>query len=692
MRERCWKTRLRSSARSKRRAATGSSAASLPTARRSTGSRASSSPSPTSPNASTRPDALEAAKRQAQMANVAKSRFLATASHDLRQPLQTLALLQEQLTKAVEGDKRKKLVARLEKTLGTMAGMLNTPARHKPDRGRHHPRGKRNVSGERIARAAAGRVRLSRTGAQAGASRGRVASVDPQRPAPARADDPQSALQRAEIHRARQGSSRLPQTERLAEDRSLGHRRSASPQKSSMRSSREYHQLHNAAPERSLGLGLGLSIVRRLGSLLGHRISVRSSPGRGSVFSIEVPLRAGAAVEQPENISSGKAAPEDAVRRRGAILVIEDDPQMRELLEVLLQGEGHYVVTAPDGAAAVALIARGVVRPDVILTDYNLSDGMDGLEVCAKLREKLDRHVPVIVLTGDISTDVLRKVASHDCVQLNKPVKLTELSQAIQRLLPMSQAAGGAASRARRQGRATGRRLRRLRRRRRRPDSRCHANHARGRGAGRGNLSDRRKRFSRPIVRAGAGFLLIDAYLPGMSGMDLLRRLAREGRSPPAIVITGECDVQFAVEAMKAGASDFMEKPIRQDELLESIDRALEEATDLNRLSAWRGNRVGADRSTHVAAARDHGSRPCRASQQEYRGGSRHQPTHGRKPPRLDHAQDGPEVASRPGASGACRRRRRPRRERGIKPDFPIPPPGRSRADSARHAADTAVR
>ncbi len=134
---------------------------------------------------------------------------------------------------------------------------------------------------------------------------------------------------------------------------------------------------------------------------------------------------------------------------------------MRELLEVLLQAEGHYVVTAPDGAAAVDLIARGTLRPDVILTDYALSDGMDGLEVSAKLREKLERHIPVIVLTGDISTDVLRKVASHDCIQLNKPVKLTELSQAIQRLLPMSQAAGNPRPRARR--RVTDRCLRRLR-------------------------------------------------------------------------------------------------------------------------------------------------------------------------------------------------------------------------------------
>jgi two-component system CheB/CheR fusion protein len=349
----------------------------------------------------------------------------------------------------------------------------------------------------------------------------------------------------------------------------------------------EYHQLDNAAPERSLGLGLGLSIVRRLGSLLGHEIFVRSNAGRGSVFAIDVPLQIGAAVARQENILFGNAVPEDTVRRRGAVLVVEDDPQMCEMLEALLQAEGHYVVTAPDGAAAVDLVARGTVRPDVILTDYNLSDGMDGLEVSAKLREKLERHIPVIVLTGDISTDVLRKVANHDCIQLNKPVKLTDLSQAIQRLLPVSQAAGN--SRPTRDAETATR------------AETCVVSvvdddsqildtmRTMLEGAGRTvetyPTGEAFLDAYRPNQRA---ILLIDAYLPGMSGIELLRRLNRDGRCPPAIVITGKSDVHIAVEAMKAGASDFMEKPIGHDELLESIDRALEEASDVTRFTAWR--------------------------------------------------------------------------------------------------------
>ena len=85
-------------------------------------------------------DALEAAKRQAELANVAKSRFLAAASHDLRQPLQTLALLQGLLAKMVEGEKAQKLVGTARRDAGRHVGHAEHAARHQPDRGRHRPR------------------------------------------------------------------------------------------------------------------------------------------------------------------------------------------------------------------------------------------------------------------------------------------------------------------------------------------------------------------------------------------------------------------------------------------------------------------------------------------------------------------------------------------------------------------------
>ena len=154
--------------------------------------------------------ALEAAKQQAELANVAKSRFLAVASHDLRQPLQTLALLQGLLAKLVEGERAKKLVARFDETLVAMSGMLNTLLD--------------------INQIEAGTVRAEKVSfpindlfgplrdefTYHAQSRGLAFRVVPcglsiqSDPRSARADDPQLAFERIEIHRERQGAARLP--------------------------------------------------------------------------------------------------------------------------------------------------------------------------------------------------------------------------------------------------------------------------------------------------------------------------------------------------------------------------------------------------------------------------------------------------------------------------------------------------
>ena len=108
---------------------------------------------------------------------------------------------------------------------------------------------------------------------------------------------------------------------------------------------------------------------------------------------------------------------------------------MREHLELFLKEEGYQTSTAVDGPAALELLARGTMRPDLVLADYNLPNGMNGVQVSQKLRQELDRQIPFIILTGDISTETLRDIALHDCVQFNKPVKLNDLTRAIEKLL-----------------------------------------------------------------------------------------------------------------------------------------------------------------------------------------------------------------------------------------------------------------
>jgi two-component system, chemotaxis family, CheB/CheR fusion protein len=531
-------------------------------------------------------DALEAAKRQAELATIAKSRFLAAASHDLRQPLQTLTLLQELLAKTVEGERAKKLVARLGETLGAMSGMLNTlldinqlevgTVRAKMvsfqiselldrlrDEFTYHAQAQRlalrvvscGLSIHSDPRLLEQMIRNLLANALKYTKRGKVLLGC----------------------RRRQGMLSIE-----IWDTGVG-----IPVEELQAIFEEYHQVDNFARVRSRGLGLGLSIVQRLGNLLGHRVSVRSSPGKGSVFAIEIMLPPSGTVPQLEQhgpgINDGKV---DGVRRTGAILVVEDDPEVRKLLEILLKDEGHRAATAPDGTAALELVARGTIRPDLVLLDYNLPNGLNGVQLATKLREKLHHEFPVIILTGDISTGTLRDIALNDCVQLNKPVKPKELMEVIERLLSISQAAAHP----------------------RAPHSAETAvnsmspvifvvdddNHVReaircvleedGRNVEAYSSCEEFLESYRP---GRVACLLIDAYLPGMNGLELLQRLSDAGHRLPAIMITGSSDVPMAVQAMKAGASDFIEKPIGSSELLASVEHALERSRDSSKLLEW---------------------------------------------------------------------------------------------------------
>jgi two-component system CheB/CheR fusion protein len=147
----------------------------------------------------------------------------------------------------------------------------------------------------------------------------------------------------------------------------------------------EFHQVENPARERERGFGLGLTIVRELGQLLGHEVNVESKPGKGSVFSVLVP-RGSLDKAQVEAVPP----PAPVVRSTGCtIALIEDDPDVCAALDMLLTAAGHAVISAKDGPSALALVREGAIMPDIVLTDYTLPGGMNGLEVLAELRKLL---------------------------------------------------------------------------------------------------------------------------------------------------------------------------------------------------------------------------------------------------------------------------------------------------------------
>jgi two-component system CheB/CheR fusion protein len=345
----------------------------------------------------------------------------------------------------------------------------------------------------------------------------------------------------------------------------------------------EFHQLDNPARELSKGLGLGLAIVERLAELLGHTIDVRSRPGKGSVFAVEVSLGRDATPRWPR---LDRSEVRESAHQSGAILVVEDDPSVREMLALLLEAEGHRTTTAEDGRTALQLAARGTIRPDLVVADYNLPQGLNGLQVVAGLRETLGHQIPAVILTGDISTDALREIAEGGHLHLYKPVKSKELMKLIQCCLaeprrpariPQPAEVAGNSPQAQTMFVVDDERTVR--------EAMRDLLEEGGRTV---EIYASSEAFLEAYRPGRGGCLLIDARMPGMSGLDLLQRLQNEGTRLPAIMITGQGDVPTAVEAMKAGAADFIEKPIRRDELFASIDRALEQTQDSNKLSVSR--------------------------------------------------------------------------------------------------------
>ncbi len=542
-------------------------------------------------------EALEAAKRDAELANAAKSRFLAAASHDLRQPLQTLALLQGLLANRSEGTVSEKLVRRLDDTIGAMSGMLNTLLDI-------------NQIEAGVVRAAtvdfriddvlghlqtefAYHARARGLGFRA-VPCGLLVHSDPRLLGQIVRNLVSNALKYTKAGRVLLGCRRHGDMLRIEVwDTGIG-----IPDGQLKAIFEEYHQLDNAARERSRGLGLGLSIVQRLAALLGHRVRVESRPGKGSVFSVEVPLVAGGdaipdrplATPHGNGKADGHPAGSKGGHRTADILVVEDDPDMRDLLALILSDDGHRTAAAADGPAALKLVTQGVIHPDLVLTDFNLPHEMNGLEVSRRLRQTLRPDLPVIVLTGDISTDALQAIADENCHRLNKPVKPAELTDAVQELLPHPD------------GPSTPPPVPSPHAPRAVPDTHVIFlvdDDANLRDAVRLVLEDDGRTvrdfadteaFLAAYTPSSDGCLLIDAYLPGMGGLELLQHLRAAGDPLPSIMITGSSDVPMAVKAMKAGAADFIEKPIAAADLLASIGRALERSRDSCKLVAWRAS------------------------------------------------------------------------------------------------------
>ncbi len=189
----------------------------------------------------------------------------------------------------------------------------------------------------------------------------------------------------------------------------------------------EFFQLHNPERDRSQGLGLGLAIVRRLAVLLDHTLVLHSRPGHGSVFSITVPRAQAATI--------AAAAPAPVGARHGLIFVVDDEPAIQEGMRSLLAGWGHSVLCAGSGDDMLARAVTCPQRPDVIICDYRLRADETGLQVIERLRAEYNDDIPALLITGDTAPDRLAEAVGSGLLLLHKPVANSRLRAAVNNLL-----------------------------------------------------------------------------------------------------------------------------------------------------------------------------------------------------------------------------------------------------------------
>jgi two-component system, sensor histidine kinase len=201
----------------------------------------------------------------------------------------------------------------------------------------------------------------------------------------------------------------------------------------------EYVQLQNPERDRTRGLGLGLAIVRRLGVLLSCQLELRSQPGRGSCFRIAMPL-----AEAPQLSPPAAFEPAVADTGLGLILVIDDEAPIRDGMRSLLTGWGYQVITAGSGAQMLANLAPCAKRPDLIICDYRLRDGENGIDVIAALQSECNEAIPAMLITGDTAEDRLIEAQASGYLLLHKPVPNGKLRAAIVNLMAASERASAA--------------------------------------------------------------------------------------------------------------------------------------------------------------------------------------------------------------------------------------------------------
>ena len=192
----------------------------------------------------------------------------------------------------------------------------------------------------------------------------------------------------------------------------------------------EFIQLENPARDRKLGIGFGLATVQRVAQLLNHSLHVQSVPGKGSCFALDVPF---STTVEPVNAGEADSSPAEDSGPAASLLLIDDDEIVLHATSLMLETQGYSVTAVSDAAGAFDALATQA-HPDVIISDYRLPGRISGTELTNELRSRADRLIPAIILTGDIMIRGDENLP-ESCVLVQKPVSPAELKRVITHLL-----------------------------------------------------------------------------------------------------------------------------------------------------------------------------------------------------------------------------------------------------------------
>ena len=370
---------------------------------------------------------LRTRKDEAERANTAKSRFLAAASHDLRQPMHALGLFISELSQCRLDAPARRLLSKVSASAEAMEDLLDSLLDiSRLDAGVLEPNVRAFPLQPVLERIAA----TQRAAAQENRVQLRI------RPTWAWCVSDPVLFERVLGNLVSNAVRYSPGGTVLVACRQRGDRWRIEvrdngigiPQQAQEIIFQEFVQLQNPERARDKGLGLGLAIVRRLTDLLGHPLQLRSAPGRGSAFAITLPA---GKVEDMDAREEERREPGDLGGL--CLAVVDDDPLVLTAMESLLGSWGCDVVAAPDLRGLLERLESLGKQPQAIISDHRLARGATGIEVIRCVRERFGAELPAALITGDTGPDALGMAEREGYPVLHKPLRPARLRALLNR-------------------------------------------------------------------------------------------------------------------------------------------------------------------------------------------------------------------------------------------------------------------